>query len=338
MLLPPWLAWKRLACLSLGLVWVFGAGPGLAVPEHRGAALIQERGTALQGGQLTGGSQMFLERAEGGDTPVLTFSSDFGLVRLLLDTGAASAMVSPALIRRLGLGSRPLPPDIFSLAGGGADCQSLKLFSTRLPELRLPSGGPWPPLRLHGLEALVIPAVALPKGVDGVLGVPSLKQLPFVVDPLEGRVLFGPPAQQWRRAMASSPEVLPLVWRRGVPLLPLRLRSRSDGQVRELPALADTGAEGLFLTAPLAATLTPLEPAQSARLIGACGQQEVLRQRLLWIGLGSHSPPIQTVEAILTSNPVFALLDVQAIVGQELLRSRRQFWRLEAAPARLELW
>ena len=336
--LPRSLARKRIACLSLGLVWVFGACPVQAAPEHWGAALIQERGPALQGGRLTGGSQVSLERAEGGDTPVLTFSSDLGPVRLLLDTGAALAMVSPALIRRLGLGSRPLPPEFFSLAGGGADCQSLKLFSTRLPELRLPSGGSWPPLHLHGLEALVIPAVALPKGVDGVLGVPSLKQLPFVVDPLVGRVLFGPPAQQWRRAMAPVPEVLPLVWRRGVPLLPLRVRSRSDGQVRELSALADTGAEGLFLTAPLAATLTPLEPAQSARLIGACGQQEVLRQRLLGIALGSQSPPIQSVEAILTSNPVFTMLDVQAIVGQELLRFRRQFWRLDVVPARLELW
>ena len=138
--------------------------------------------------------------------------------------------------------------------------------------------------------------------------------------------------------MVSSPTVLPLIWRRGVPLLPLRVRSRSDGQVRELPALADTGAEGLFLTAPLAATLTSLAPAQSARLIGACGQQEVLRQRLLGIGLGPQSPPIQSVEAILTSNSVFALLGVQAIVGQELLRFRRQLWRLDAAPARLELW
>ncbi len=332
------LAWKRLACLSLGLVWVFGAWPIQAAPRHRSAALIQERGPALRGGRLTGGSLVSLERAEGGDTPVLTFSSDLGLVRLLLDTGAASAMVSPELIQRLGLGSRPLPPAIFSLAGGGADCQSLKLFSTRLPELRLPSGGPWPPLRLHGLEALVIPAVALPKGVDGVLGVPSLKQLAFVVDPLENRVRFGPAAQQWRRAMASSPDVLPLVWRRGVPLLPLRVRSRTDGQVRELPALADTGAEGLFLTASLAQTLTPLGPAQSARLIGACGQQEVQRQRLFGIGLGSQSPTIDSVEAILTSNPVFALLDVQAIVGQELLRFRRQLWRLDVAPARLELW
>jgi hypothetical protein len=56
------------------------------------------------------------------------------------------------------------------------------------------------------------------------------------------------------------------------------------------------------------------------------------------IGLGLQAPPIQSVEAILTSNPVFSLLGVEAIVGQELLRERQQLWRLDQTPPRLELW
>jgi hypothetical protein len=44
------------------------------------------------------------------------------------------------------------------------------------------------------------------------------------------------------------------------------------------------------------------------------------------------------VEAIILSNPVFERLGVEAIVGQELLRSRRQLWRLDVTPPRLELW
>jgi hypothetical protein len=47
---------------------------------------------------------------------------------------------------------------------------------------------------------------------------------------------------------------------------------------------------------------------------------------------------MQTHEAILTTNPVFALLGVEAIVGQELLRIRGQLWRLDTDPPRLELW
>jgi hypothetical protein len=103
-------------------------------------------------------------------------------------------------------------------------------------------------------------------------------------------------------------------------------------------ALIDTGAEGLFLTPELGALLRPLGTGQAARLVGVCGQQQVRRQRLMGIGIDPQSPPMQTHEAILTTNPVFALLGVEAIVGQELLRIRGQLWRLDTDPPRLELW
>jgi hypothetical protein len=114
--------------------------------------------------------------------------------------------------------------------------------------------------------------------------------------------------------------------------------SGSDGQIMQRDALIDTGAEGLFLTPELAALLRPLGTGQAARLVGVCGQQQVWRQRLMGIGIGPQSPPMQTHEAILTTNPVFALLGVEAIVGQELLRIRGQLWRLDTDPPRLELW
>jgi predicted aspartyl protease len=333
--LRPWTPWPVVTLASL---WLLASHRVEAAPQTRARALIQERGPTLRAGRLTGGSHIPLERAEAGDTPILTFSTAGGPVRLLLDTGAASALVSPGLVRRLGLASRPLPAERFALAGGGADCQSLKLLSTQLPELRLPPLPQSSPLRLRGLEALVLPVVALPKGVDGVLGAPALKQLPFVVDPLQGSVLFGEPALRWRQGMPPPPEVVPLTWRRGVPLLPIRVRSKANGQPKQVDALADTGAEGLFLTARLAAMLTPLGVGQSAQLVGVCGQQTVLRQHLMGIGMGVHTSPVQSVEAIVTTNPVFSLLGVEAIVGQELLRDRRQLWRLDASPPRLELW
>ncbi|MFN9070808.1 MAG: aspartyl protease family protein [Cyanobacteriota bacterium] len=331
--LPKGKVFLLLGCFAIDPLW---RAP--AVADTQAAALIQERGRPLQAGRMTGESRTALERAEGGDTPILTFTAGRGPVRLLLDTGAASALVSPGLVRRLGRVSRPLPTQAFSLAGGGADCGALTLSSTRLPELRLPSGARAAPLRLLGVEALVIPVAALPKGVDGVLGAPSLKQLPFVVDPVAGKVLVGRPAEQWRQAIGAPSEVVPLAWQRGVPLLQIRARSRSGARIQTVDALADTGAEGLFLTPSLAALLTPLGPAQSARLVGVCGEQAVLRQRLFGMGLGPQRPPDQSVEAIVTDGPVFSLLGVQAIVGQEWLRTRRQLWRLDASPPRLELW
>lgn len=325
-----------LVCVGL-IGWAFPAGVH-AGPPLRQQALIQALGPALGAGVVRGGSQVVLERAEGGDTPVLSFQSPGGPVRLLLDTGAAATMVTPALVQRLGLSRRSLPPEAFSLAGGGAACPALSLSSTRLPPLQLPGAPGRPAYQLTGAEALVIPGAPLPRGVDGVLGAPALRQAPLVVDPPARIVALGPPALRWREAMAAPPQVVPLTWRRGVPLLPLRIRPASGGPPITLKALADTGAEGVFLTAALAERLTPLLTSQPARLVGVCGLQEVRRQRLFGLAIGTEGSPVGSVEALILSNPVFPLLEVEAIVGQELLRERRQLWRLDRLPPRLELW
>lgn len=325
-------------------LWLLGwlGIPSLAVvhgwPERRAAALIQTQGKPLRAGVMRGGGRVALERAEGGDTPILSFRSPAGPVRLLIDTGAAATMVTATVVERLGLLPRPLTSADFSLAGGGDACPGLRLSSAAIPSLVLAGAEAKPALRLDGLEALVIPGSALPPGVDGVLGAPALRQLPLMIDPLARIVAIGEPALHWRHTMRSWPQVVALSWRRGVPLLPLRVRPRSGGSVATLNALADTGAEGVFLTASLAGRLTPLHPGQPARLVGVCGLQEARRQHLFGIAVGTQSAPNESVEALIVENPVFGLLDVEAIVGQELLRSRRQLWRLDANPPRLELW
>ncbi|MEB3242920.1 MAG: retropepsin-like aspartic protease [Cyanobacteriota bacterium] len=341
---------KQTAALLIGLVCllvpcrVSGGGGGLDSARASIAALIHERGAPLAGGTVSGEADVALERAEGGDTPVLTLRSERGPVRLLLDTGAASAMVTPALAQRLGLRVRPLPKEALALAGGGDGCEMLQIASTELPDLSVSSlGGDSTPgasaglMRLRGLQALVIPVGALPKGVDGVLGAPTWKAVPFVVDPWGNRLVLGPAALRWRPSRPGrSVSVIPLEWRRGVPLLKLSVHSDSAG--RSVDALADTAAEGLFLHPDLAERLTPLAPPQPARLGGVCGIQAVVRQPFIGLGLDPSSAASQSAEAIITPNPVFSLLGIEAIVGQELLRHRQQRWRLEATPPRLEVW
>lgn len=335
---------RLLHVLALRVCWLLLASTLpcsqlLAGPTAGTRALIQEKGEPLPAGRVTGGVHVPLERAEGGDTPVLTFRSDRGPVRLLLDTGAASAMVTPALVRRLGLESRPLTPDRFSLAGGGESCPQLGLAKTRLPALRLgAANNSHRSFRLEGVEGFVLPVVALPPGIDGVLGAATLRQMPFGVDPLNGSVFFGGPALRWGRRMTPRPQVIPLLWQRDVPLGGIWAVSGPDGTVTPFDALIDTGAEGLFLTPEAASLLRPLGARQAASLVGVCGQQQVWRQRLMGIGMGPQGPAIQAHEAILTTNPVFAMLGVEAIVGQEFLRFRRQLWRLDLDPPRLELW
>jgi hypothetical protein len=200
-------------------------------------------------------------------------------------------------------------------------------------------------LSLVGVEALMLPVAALPAGVDGVLGVPSLRLMPVAVDPLAQQLSLGP------GALRPQPrQTLPLRWHRGVPLLSLITVA---GRVE---ALADTGAEGLFLSPALAARLHPLNQAESLAMVGFCGTQTVRRQTFAGVAFAppvSASPgqqdsrqPValeppgleQPREGIITENPIFSQLGVAAIVGQELLRQRPQLWRLDLKEPRLELW
>jgi len=328
-------------CCGLLVMQLWGMAP---VSAQSLTALIQVQGQPLAGGRVSGSAVVPLERARGGDTPVLTFTTDRGPVRLLLDTGATSSMVRPELAARLGLRPIPLAPGAFRLAGGGADCQSLRPQRLPLPPLRM--GG----LSLVGMEALMLPVAALPAGVDGVLGVPSLRLLPVAVDPIAERLSLGP------AALRPQPrQTLPLRWHRGVPLLSLITVA---GRVE---ALADTGAEGLFLSPALAARLHPLNHPETLSMVGFCGTQTVRRQTFAGLAFAPPVAPIpglpgarepaalkpgaqvpgaleQPREGIVTENPIFDQLGVSAIVGQELLRQRPQLWRLDLNEPRLELW
>jgi hypothetical protein len=200
-------------------------------------------------------------------------------------------------------------------------------------------------LSLTGAEALVLPVGGLPPDVDGVLGAPQLRQLPLWIDPRGGELAFGRSALQAadraasaaqasdRDSGAASVVTIPLRWHRGVPLLSLATGSRA-GVVQ---ALADTGAEGLFVTPELAAVLPVLGASQPLRVAGFCGEQPASWRRVQGPSL-TGVRPVAPVQAILTANPVFQALGVEAIVGQELLRPHRQLWRLEAPSPTLSLW
>lgn len=298
------------------------------------AALLQLKGDPLAGGVPSGGSTVPLERATGGDTPVLTLSTDRGRLRLLLDTGASSSMVTPEAARRLGLRSEPVPPARFGLAGGGSGCAQLRPRRALLPSLRL--GGGADQLTVRSAEALVMPVGALPPGVDGVLGAPLLKRLPVWIDPVGQRLRLGEGAVALAGPVPPR-RTLPLRWARGVPLIEL---SSPFGPVA---ALADTGAEGLFLSPTLARRLGPIGPGEPLRLVGFCGEQKVRRQRFFGLGLGmgptvAKASVDDSVEGIVTANAIFAELQVEAIAGQELLRTHRQLWRLDRVPPLLSLW
>ena len=359
--------WPGLATRARAAASPRAATNGQAVAIRQGLALILREGQTLAGGRVEGGAELPLERAAGGDTPVLPFEvavTRTGLarplpLRLLLDTGAASTMVTPELAVRLGLATTPLANGSLALAGGGSGCAGLQPQRTRLPDLVLGSGGP-NRLLLRGVEALVLPVAALPPGLDGVLGAPSLRRLPILIDPIAARLVLGPAAPAAFNASRhpgasgtphpdrSGALTVPLRWRQGVPLVGL---TRDGARVE---ALADSGAEGLFLSPALATRLEPVGPAEPLRLVGICGEQRVERRRFRGLDLPSAAADrpatgsgtgtgtvtatgTGTVEGIVTDNPVFTALGVEAIAGQEWLRQHRQLWRLDLEPPQLLL-
>lgn len=310
----------------------------LLLPAHlsASAALIQVRGTPLASGSVTGQVSVGLERAKDGDTPVLRLRTERGaLVAFLVDTGASSTLITPALTQRLGLSSQAVPPEAFALAGAGTDCAELQPRRARLPLLRLDGRGGR--LLISGSEALVLPVPGLPAGIDGVLGAPVLRQLPLWIDPAANQLSLGAAALRAadRQTKARPRLELPLRWEKGVPLLVLW------GARGPLPALADTGAEGLFVTPELAARLQPRGPTQPVRLSGFCGEQPASLVQLAGLRLEPGpvgAGPFAPFAAIVTRNPVFAALGVEVILGQELLRNRLQLWQLDQNPPLLSLW
>jgi hypothetical protein len=56
------------------------------------------------------------------------------------------------------------------------------------------------------------------------------------------------------------------------------------------------------------------------------------------LGLALPGEPPAPTETIITDNPLFRQLGVEAIVGQGLLRTRPQLWRLDLQPPQLVLW
>jgi hypothetical protein len=66
-------------------------------------------------------------------------------------------------------------------------------------------------------------------------------------------------------------------------------------------ALADTGAEGLFLSPALAARLHPLNQAESLAMVGFCGTQPVRRQTFAGV---AFAPPVSARH--LSAKPVSA--------------------------------
>ena len=288
------------------------------------AALVQLQGAPPPQPVMEGSSRTVYTTPSDGDTPVLLLKTSGGLpVRLLIDTGASRSMVSQELVQRLQLKTMALPSGNFALAGAGSDCPTDPPRQAMLPMLRLGE------LKIRELAVLVMPKLGVPPGTDGVLGASALRQLPLLIDPKQKQLRFD---QQLTLQSAPADAVrIPLRWRDHVPLLHV-----SDQNGDETSALLDTGAEAVFIGVSLAQRLSPQSPPSGVEIQGFCGSEFAIERTFSGLSVGNLS--LGKSPAIVTRNRILKDLNVEAIIGQPLLKKRRQLWLLNRPAPLVLLW
>jgi hypothetical protein len=161
------------------------------------------------------------------------------------------------------------------------------------------------------------------------LGASALRQLPMLIDPTQQQVRFD---QQLSIHSAPAEALrLPLQWRDYVPLVQV-----SDQSGKSTLALLDTGAEAVFVGVPLAQRLSPQSPPSGVEIQGFCGSEFAVER--LFAGLSVGDITLQRSPAIVTRNRILKDLNVEAIIGQPMLKNRRQLWLLNRPDPVLLLW
>ena len=151
----------------------------------------------------------------------------------------------------------------------------------------------------------------------------------MLIDPTQQQVRFD---QQLSIQSAPAEALrLPLQWRDYVPLVQV-----SDQSGKSTLALLDTGAEAVFIAQPVAQRLTPQSPPSGVEIQGFCGSEFAVER--LFAGLSVGDITLQRSPAIVTRNRILKDLNVEAIIGQPMLKNRRQLWLLNRPDPVLLLW
>ena len=223
---------------------------------------------AARGGRAQGLQERPLHLLRTGDLgglPWIELAIDGVATRWLVDSGATTALVSPALAARLKLAR--LPPVRVAMAGG---VQTLDRHS--LPALPAFGAATTAAVAVD-LAGLLGPAGA---ALDGLLGAPWLREGATRFDFAQGRLLRSPAAA----APGASAALLPLRWEGGLPVLELALGARPAESF-----LFDTGNAGALVlfaqrAGALLADATALPETTVRELGGTVRARHALVERL----------------------------------------------------------
>ncbi len=288
----------------------------IAASARQATAIVQLQDLNLSPPTIQGTATLSL-RTEG-NPKLLTIN---GLVwqkpaTFLVDTGASTTLLSKSLVSRLNLQGQSIPGDRLSSAVAGTDCPSMDAHLHRLPPMTLGN------LRVQDLQGLTFVNTEIPHGLSGVLGMNLLSAFDLRVYPQTRQIALTPPTALPDQQRSQA---IPLQNRLGVMLASVRVNQRGP-----FTFLLDTGAESTFIS-PIVAAVTQGNqlPRQAVRVKGFCGLEPAYRVSMPDLQIGHHQ--VQNVDTIVLDSSVIKTLQVDGILGQNVLSQFVQHWRFSSA-------
>lgn len=306
--------WTIAALLTFAPTPIALSLPLRGTPPHRSHAIVRLKNMELPRPQVSGQATLPLHLLPEGKVWTVDLTIGQQLGRFLIDTGAATSMVAPVFVQKLGLIGTPVAGDRVQYAVAGNGCADMNAILHRLPAIATQS------LRIEGLMTLELSSAVIPGDLSGVLGLDFLSNFDLLFNPKTQQLKLLPPSQLPTQKRA---EAVPLQGKLGVMLAPVKIN-----QKRSYTFLLDTGAESTFISKRVAQELAiPSTQMRAIRVEGFCGIEPAQSTFLSSVVLHNHS--LTNLEAIILDSSVLTLLGVDGILGQNFLSAFEQHWRFE---------
>ncbi|HEY9827760.1 MAG TPA: retropepsin-like aspartic protease [Stenomitos sp.] len=312
---PQWLqgfAGGMTALLLMGgnLCWPTRAEVRHSLP-HAGA-IVQLQGLDVPQPRVKGAATLSLQRLE--QTQVFTTVGMLSYLpsRFLIDTGASTSMLSQETVETLKLAGTTIPSDRLSSAVAGNECASMNATLHALPTLKMDA------VEIRGASALRFEKTAIPEGLSGVMGMDILNHFDLQFNPAAQTLQLSAPTALPASMVASA---IPLRQKLGVFLATVTINSQGP-----FTMLLDTGADGTFISQPLASRLNlDARARHPIQILGFCGLEPAERTQISSLKLQQQEQ--RNLEVVILSSPILKLLGVDGILGQNFLSKYYQYWR-----------
>jgi predicted aspartyl protease len=275
----------------------------------RMTALLKVTGTALPKSVAQGQANITLQTQPTQaifSLPVRIKNQTFSFV---LDSGASNTMLDTQVAQRLGLQGQPVPSDLLGSLAIGQQFGKQKMSLYPLPPITVGQA------QVSRLTGIGLSTQILPFKTSGVLGLDFLSRFDVILNPQTLSLRLVPPT----RPVTTG---LPLEGRLGVMTVP-QVYIDGKGPYR---FLVDTGASITTLSEPLARRLSlKMNADKGFYVAGWGGLAQAKRAQLNRFSFPTQQ--IAKLNVLVVNSPFFQSIDVEGVMGQDILNRYVQHWR-----------